>query len=397
LEDNQGMTSQPPDQSPDEGPPADATRELHQPFANPTGPPSGYRPPPGYGPPPEYLPPEPRFAGQQYGQPQPQQPTQPYGQQRPSAYAPPAPNTYGNGYGAGVSNGLSWPPLEPPWPPLEPPWPSAPPPNKRRTGLWVLVTLLILALIGGAGAAVALTSGSSKSNDSASGGTPTAPPSVPGPTLAPTPTPSGPSQGPTPNPSVGLVPTPPGLLAIGYHGYELNELQPSDVAIDSKEVVQFSRDGLQQIVGLRALTIGRLSVNGDDYDAAINVLRFKIAAGAQAELAYSNSRNKQTAPTIPLPGLPSATGFLNKADASNGISVGAFTTVGRYQVVVILRGLDPNRPTDAKAVAAEAARVMRAVLPDVADIQPPAGGSGGGGGGGGIPDLPTPTPTGTRA
>jgi hypothetical protein len=384
------MTSQPPDQSPDDEQSADATRELHQPCANPAGPPSGYRPPPGYDTPREYLPPEPRFAGQQYGQPY-QHPTQPYGQQPPSAYAPPAANSYGGGYGNGYGAGVGY---EPSWPPPQPPWPSVPPPNKRRTGLWVLVTLLILALIGGAGAAVALTSGSSKNNNTASGGTPTAPPSVPGPTLAPTPQPSGPSQGPTPNPSVGLVPTPPGLLAIGYHGYKLNELQPSDVAIDSKEVVQFRRDGLEQIVGLRALTIGRLSVNADDYDAGINVLRFNTPAGAQAELAYSNSRNKQSAPTIPLPGLPNATGFLNKSDATHGISVGAFTTVGRYQVVVILGGLDPNRPTDAKAVAAEAARVMRAVLPDVADIQPPVGGSGGGGD---IPNLPTPTPTGTRA
>jgi hypothetical protein len=252
-----------------------------------------------------------------------------------------------------------------------------------------VVTLLVVALIGG-GAAAAVLTGSSKS--SAGKGVQPAVPSAPPPSLAPLPAPTpSPSETPIPTPSLGLVPTPPGLLAIGYHAYALSTLAPADVAIDANEEVQFRRDGLQQIVGLRALTLGNPDRTADDYDASINILRFRDAAGARAELTYSNSQNKKTAPTVPLPGLPNATAFLNKDDQGTGLSVGAFTTVGPYQVVVIVGGLSPNRPTNAQAVIAEAARVMRAVLPDVADIKPPAGG------GGGIPQLPTPTPTGTRA
>ncbi len=48
---------------------------------------------------------------------------------------------------------------------------------------------------------------------------------------------------------------------------------------------------------------------------------------------------------IPLPGLPNATAFVNH-DSTSGISIGAFTTVGRYQVVVIVSGLSQNVPTN---------------------------------------------------
>ncbi len=46
-------------------------------------------------------------------------------------------------------------------------------------------------------------------------------------------------------------------------------------------------------------------------------------------------------------------------DSTTGISIGAFTTVGRYQVVVILSGLAGHVPTNATVVAAEAAKVMK--------------------------------------
>ena len=85
-------------------------------------------------------------------------------------------------------------------------------------------------------------------------------------------------------------------------------------------------------------------------------------------------------------------------DASTGISIGAFTTVGRYQVVVILSGLSENVPTDAAVVAAEAAKVMKAAAARRGDDRPAAcrqrrwrhrcrr-----------VPGFPTPSPTGTHA
>jgi hypothetical protein len=196
------------------------------------------------------------------------------------------------------------------------------------------------------------------------------------------------------------VTTPPGLLAIGYRAYSLRQVDPADVAIDAKEEVQFRKYGLSRVVQLRALTLGSSLRHSDDWDAGINVLTFKDAAGAQAELAYSNEQNKKltahdkSGRVIALPGLPQVTAFLNTDDAANGLSVGAFATVGRYQVVVLLGGLSPNTPTDPTAIAAEAARVMKAVLPSAPDIAQSQISSGGTG-----PDLPfpTPSPSGTRA
>jgi hypothetical protein len=237
---------------------------------------------------------------------------------------------------------------------------------------------------------VSTSSGSSKS--SASGGT--VQPN-PAPTLAPTPGPSSPSPQ-SPLPSLGGVTTPPGLLAIDYHAYSLESVDPSDIALGTAELAQFKKYGLSRVVGLRALTLGPTTASTDDWDADINVLRFSSPAAAAAELTYSNTQNKKTASTIPLPGLPKATAFVNH-DSADGISIGAFTTVGRYQVVVILRGLSQNVPTNATVVAAEAARVMKAVLPDAATIVPPSSGSGGGGNGPLVPGFPTPTPTGTHA
>ena len=242
----------------------------------------------------------------------------------------------------------------------------------RRRKPWILVAILVLALVAG-GTTIGLTSTNSPSSSA-----PVANPNVPTPLGSANPTPgaspspraSGNSASPsTPLPNVGL-PTPPGLLAIGYHVYSSGLRQPADVAIDAAEQVQFKKDGLERIVGLRALTIGRLGDPSDDYDADISVLRFADAAGAKSELDYSNARNKADsgANTIPLPGFPQVTAFLNK-DAS-GYSIGAFTTVGRYQVVLILGGLSPNAPANPTVLAAEAARVLRALLPEAAVIEP---------------------------
>ena len=87
-------------------------------------------------------------------------------------------------------------------------------------------------------------------------------------------------------------------------------------------------------------------------------------------------RNKADsgATTISLPGLPQVTAFLNKE--SSGYSIGAFASVGRYQVVLILGGLSPNAPTNSSVLAAEAARVMKALLPAAATIEPDTSGSG---------------------
>ncbi|HEX4428459.1 MAG TPA: hypothetical protein VHZ96_04230 [Frankiaceae bacterium] len=188
--------------------------------------------------------------------------------------------------------------------------------------------------------------------------------------------------------------TPPGLLAIDYHAYALDKLEPSDVALGPAELVQFKKYGLSRVVGLHALTLGPNSAPGDDWDADINILQFSTPAAAAAELNYSNTENKKNSTTIPLPGLPNATAFVNK-DAATGIGIGAFTTVGRYQVVVILSGVAGNVPTNATAVAAEAGKVMRAVLPDAATIVPTP--SSGGSAGPTVPGFPTPTPSGTHA
>jgi hypothetical protein len=147
-------------------------------------------------------------------------------------------------------------------------------------------------------------------------------------------------------------------------------------------------------VSLRALTLGTSGSTRDDYDATINVLRFRDPAGAKAELDYSNTQNKKDAPVIALPGLPDATGFSNKPNSTSGLSIGAFATSGRYQVVVILSGLLQNDSTNQQVFAAEAARVLKAVLPIASTIEPSQGTSPT------IPQhpgLPTPTPSGTRA
>jgi hypothetical protein len=174
----------------------------------------------------------------------------------------------------------------------------------------------------------------------------------------------------------------------------LKTLTPADVALGPAEITQFTKYGLSRVVGLEAVSLGPTSAVGDDWNADINILRFSTPAAAAAELNYSNTENKKTATTIPLPGFPTATAFVNK-DAATGISIGAFTTVGRYQVVVILSGVAGNNPTDASAVAAEAAKVMKAVLPDAATIVPEP--STGGNGAPTVPGFPTPTPSGTHA
>ncbi len=342
--------------------------------------------------------PEPSPWSREYGGPGPTylQPPPPY-PPPPSAYAPPGQQS-------------DWPfaPAAPPAPEQPPAWPLAsqqgwpqapqqPWPSARsRRGLWTGVTLVGIAIVATL-IAVLVSANSGPSKSSASGGSAQA---NPPPTFAPTPAPSSTSPQ-SPLPSLGAVATPPGLLAIGYHAYSLGPVDPSQIALGAGELAQFKKDGLSRVVGLQALTFGAPATATDDWNVDINILRFSSPATAAAELDYSNAQNKKSASTIPLPGFPNATAFVNKGDASTGIGIGAFTTVGRYQVVVILSGLGQNVPTNASAVAAEAARVMRAVLPDAATIVPPAAGSGGSGGGGGtgpvVPAFPTPSPTGTHA
>jgi hypothetical protein len=275
-------------------------------------------------------------------------------------------------------------------------WPTAsqqgwPARNSRRP-LWTGITLVSIAIVATLIAVlVSSTTSAGSPKSSATGGTPLP---NPAPSLAPSPTPS-PSTPSSPLPSLGAVATPPGLLAIDYHAYRLGLVAPSDIALGPAELVQFKKYGLTRVVGLGALTLGPTDGSSDDYDASINILRFSSPAAAAAELNYSNTQNKQKASTIALPGLPSATAFVNKGDSSTGIGIGAFTTVGRYQVVVILSGLSANIPTNAQVVAAEAAKVMRALLPDAATIVPPA--SSGGSTGPTVPGFPTPTATGTHA
>jgi hypothetical protein len=250
---------------------------------------------------------------------------------------------------------------------------QVPPPRARKP--WVLIGVLVVALVAG-GTAIGLVGTDSKSS------TPTADPNLPIPLKSPSPngspapnpgaapnSPANPANPANPLPNVGLF-TPPALLAIGYHVYSSRLRDTGEVAIDAAEEVQFKKDGLERIVGLRALTIGKPGDTSDDYDADISVLRFKDAAGAKAELNYSNKRNQADsgAQTIALPGLPQVTAFLNK-DA-NGPSIGAFVTVGRYQVVLILSGLSPNAPANRAVLAAEAARVMQALLLAASTIEP---------------------------
>jgi hypothetical protein len=398
------MSTQQPGSSFDDERPEDAgaTREISRPqvgeppayepspWARPEGQTEPYgQPPPDYAPayPPSYAvppAPEPRFAGQPYAY-------------NPAEYGPPG-SPYGHNptslYGRPLTGGN-----EGPWQSPDPAYPQAPnrgwptgpatPPPRSRRGRWALVTLLVIALVAGVTTAVGVSSDSKKQ------ATPVLP--IPLPTSPATPGPSS-SASPSPSPSgsvpsQGLVPTPPALRAIGYHAYSLRLLAKDEVSLGPAEDVQFRRYGLSRIVGLRALTVGDSNRDDDDYDASINVLRFRDAAGAKAELAYSNTQNAKDSQTIALPGLPTATGFLNKGDATTGISVGAFTTVGRYQVVVILGGLTPNVPTKARVVAAEAARVMKAILPVAASTEPDQSG----GTTPQLPTLPTPTPSGTRA
>ncbi len=360
--------SQSPEQPPDghqPGYPADVTREMP---AFPPPPPAAANVPTG----PMYRSPGPASGpspwSREYAGPAPTYPAP------PSGYAAPEPP----GWPAASSQG----------------WPAAPqqgwPSSRSRRGLWTGVTLVAVAIVATLIAVLVSTnSGSSKS--SASGGTVQP---IPPPTVAPTPAPSSTSPQ-NPLPSLGAVTTPPGLAAIGYRAYALSTLDPSDIALGPGELTQFKTYGLSRAVGLRALTLGSPPSAIHSWDADINILRFSSPAAAAAELTYSNTENKKTASTIPLPGLPNATAFVNH-DATDGISIGAFTTVGRYQVVVILSGLSQNVPTDASVVAAEAARVMKAVLPDAATIVPPPSGSGGGGGPA-VPGFPAPSPTGTHA
>ncbi len=286
----------------------------------------------------------------------------------------------------------SFPPVsEQGWPTAsQPGWPS----SRSRRGLWTGITLVAVAIVATLIAVlVSSTTSGSSSKSSASGGT-TLP--NPAPSLAPSPTPSqtSPANPQTPLPSLGTVPTPPGLAAIDYHAYALDTLKAADVALGPAELTQFKKYGLSRVVGLQALTLGPDSAVSDDWDADINILQFSSPAAAAAELNYSNTENKKTSTTIPLPGFPTATAFVNH-DASTGISIGAFTTVGRYQVVVILSGVAGNAPTNAAAVAAEAAKVMKAVLPDAATIVPTP--SSGGSTAPSVPGFPTPTPSGTHA
>ena len=297
----------------------------------------------------------------------------------------PAPTAQFPAYGAPSSEPLE--PWQPAWQPAEQSgfaaWPAQPPasdfaysqmPPPRVRKPWVLIGVLVVALVAG-GTTIGLVGTDSKSS------TPAADPNLPIPLISPSPNGSpAPQSGAAPNspatpanplPNVGLF-TPPALLAIGYHVYSSRLRDTGEVAIDAAEEVQFKKDGLERIVGLRALTIGKPGDTSDDYDADVSVLRFKDAAGAMAELNYSNMRNQADsgAQTIALPGLPQVTAFLNK-DAS-GSSIGAFASVGRYQVVLILGGLSPNAPANRAVLAAEAARVMKALLLAASTIEPDA-------------------------
>jgi hypothetical protein len=324
------------------------------------------------GPPVRYEQPEPRFAGQPYTEPTQHTVFQQTYPQPPAAYVPPE-------Y-APPEQTQSWQLTGPPAP------------RRSSAGRWILVTLLVVALIAGL-TTVLLTTDSTKK--SATGGLPipgatTSP--VPGSGAVPTPSPGQPTPS-NPLPSLGLIATPPALLAIGYHAYSSALVAPSDIALGPQELVEFKKYGLQRTVSMEALTLGSAATTDDDYGVTINVLKFGDAAGAQAELDYSNSQNKKDAPTVPLPGFPKATAFFNKATSSQGISIGAFTTTGPYQVVVILGGLADNTSSNETAFLAETARVLRAVLPIASTIEPETAP----GTTPQIPGLATPTPSGTHA
>jgi hypothetical protein len=405
------MTGQPGPDEPGAGP-ADETREFPRPTWE-SGPPeaapepspwsreaAGAQPPPAA---PAFPPAEPRFAGpgpyaptayqppyapptqpQSYGQPA----APPYGAQQPYGGYGPQPDAYS-------------PPWAPPGqPPYAPGWgdpayasgPGGPPPSKTRRA-WYIALAVVLVLAAAGGLTAGLLSGSDDSGAPAAGPTPavTSPPAT-----GPGTTPSAPAPSPSPSTTVPRpstrVPTPPGLAAIGYRAYSLRELTPSSVAIDENEIAQFRRYGLSRVVSLQALTAGRSTDLADDWDASITVLTFRDAAAAKAELDYSNAENKKTGRTIALPGFPDVTAFVNDDD-SNGLTVAAFDSTGKYQVIVTVGGLSAEASSSPTVVAAEAARVLRAVLPDAREIAtadtPPAGG--------GQPNFPTPSPTGTRA
>jgi hypothetical protein len=372
------MSEQPPGSSPDDQSAADSTSEPTSESGSPFARPPGYESNVGYERAP--IPEEPRFAG--------------------APFNPDAGTEYGSPeYG---SPQYGYPPPGDWGAPFDSPYEPSPPPRKKP---WIIVTVLVLALVAGGTTVGLVSSGGGSNGDTATPfpqitlnppSTSPAPNTSPVPNTSPAPG-TGPTPSVTPDPNSSLplpntgVATPPGLLAIGYHAYSLRLRDPDELSLGPGEDAQFTKYGLSRIVGLRALTLGK-SGTGDDYDADISILRFRDAAGAKAELAYSNAENKKdrNAKVIALPGFPGVTAFLN-SDETDGVSVGAFTTIGRYQIVLFLGGLIPNVPTDSKAVAAETARVLKALLPDAADIEPEATG------GGGAPTLPTPTPSGVRA
>jgi len=277
-------------------------------------------------------------------------------------------------------------------------WPTAPqqggPSARTRRGLWTGVTLVAIAIIATLIAVlVSANTGSSGSSKSSASGCTVLPNPVP--SLGPSPAPS-PSSPQNPLPSLARWPLRPGLLAIDYHAYSLRSVEPSDIALDSAELAQFKKYGLSRVAGLRALTLGATAASSDDWDADINILRFSSPAAAQAEPELLRCAEQEVGNDHPAAGACRTRPAFVNHDSTTGISIGAFTTVGRYQVVVILRGLSENVPTNATVVAAEAAKVMKAVLPDAATIIPPSTGSGGGTGPV-VPGFPTPSPTGTHA
>ncbi len=371
------MSEQPPGELPQDEGPAAPSQSSPPPSPEPSPWSRDYA-----GPPLRYEQPEPRFAGQPYSQQPPFQ--QQYGQYPPPIYAPPEYAPADTGYGSSGPSRSTGSGPEQTW--------QIPAPRRPGPGRWILVAVLVVALIAGLTTAL-LTTGSK--DQSASGDLPI--PGVgaspaPGTGVVPSPSP-GQTSPSNPLPSLGLIATPPALLAIGYHAYASSLLAPSDIALGPQELVEFKKYGLQRTVSLRALTLGSPTTTDDDYDVTINVLKFGGAAGAKAELDYSNSQNKKQAPTAALPGFPQATAFFNKATATEGISIGAFTTTGPYQVVVILGGLPDNSSTNEAAFLAEAARVLRAVLPIAATIEPETAG----GASPQAPGLVTPTPSGTHA
>ncbi|MCW2548878.1 MAG: hypothetical protein JWN96_3338, partial [Mycobacterium sp.] len=202
--------------------------------ASPFARPPGYAGNVGYGPP--AVPPiqrEPRFAGAPYA-------GAPYGEPEvgsgpPTTEYPAYPTSYGQPVPPWQPPGASYPPPGIPWGAPQDPVPHGPARSRKP---WLLVTILVLALVAG-GTTIGLVSTDSKSSSPT-----TADPNLPSPLNSPSPAPStspspNSSGGPSsPLPNVG-IPTPPGLLAIGYHAYSSGLRAPADVAIDSAEEVQF--------------------------------------------------------------------------------------------------------------------------------------------------------------